>query len=450
MLFFPGICLISTISAHNIAIPSREMGDLMFYDKAKIYIKGGDGGNGSAAFRREKYVPEGGPWGGDGGRGGDIILIADEGLRTLVDFRYQMHYKAERGQHGMGKNMHGYTGKDRILRVPVGTVVRDAETGQFIGDITEGGQRLVVARGGRGGRGNTRFATMINKAPKLAEKGEPGEERWISLELKLLADVGLVGLPNAGKSSLIAKISAARPKIADYPFTTVVPNLGMVRVDEGNSFVVADIPGLIEGAHSGTGLGHEFLRHVERTRVLVHLVDVSGSDQSDPVKDFNTINRELELYKPELMERTMLVAANKMDAPGSRENLEVLVRELGERYEVFPISALTGEGVDRLVTRLSRLLESIPAKEPQAREQDIAEVHRPEPRFSIEKHEGVFTVGGKEIERHVAMTDLENEEGLSRLQRIMYLMGIDKALRKAGAKNGDLVRIRNFDFEYSE
>ncbi|KJR99351.1 MAG: GTPase ObgE [Peptococcaceae bacterium BRH_c4a] len=422
----------------------------MFYDKAKIYIKGGDGGNGSAAFRREKYVPEGGPWGGDGGRGGDIILIADEGLRTLVDFRYQMHYKAERGQHGMGKNMHGYTGKDRILRVPVGTVVRDAETGQFIGDITEGGQRLVVARGGRGGRGNTRFATMINKAPKLAEKGEPGEERWISLELKLLADVGLVGLPNAGKSSLIAKISAARPKIADYPFTTVVPNLGMVRVDEGNSFVVADIPGLIEGAHSGTGLGHEFLRHVERTRVLVHLVDVSGSDQSDPVKDFNTINRELELYKPELMERTMLVAANKMDAPGSRENLEVLVRELGERYEVFPISALTGEGVDRLVTRLSRLLESIPAKEPQAREQDIAEVHRPEPRFSIEKHEGVFTVGGKEIERHVAMTDLENEEGLSRLQRIMYLMGIDKALRKAGAKNGDLVRIRNFDFEYSE
>lgn len=422
----------------------------MFYDKAKIYIKGGDGGNGSAAFRREKYVPEGGPWGGDGGRGGDIILIADEGLRTLVDFRYQMHYKAERGQHGMGKNMHGYTGKDRILRVPVGTVVRDAETGQFIGDITEGGQRLVVARGGRGGRGNTRFATMINKAPKLAEKGEPGEEHWISLELKLLADVGLVGLPNAGKSSLIAKISAARPKIADYPFTTIVPNLGMVRVDEGNSFVVADIPGLIEGAHAGTGLGHEFLRHVERTRVLVHLVDVSDSDQSDPVKDFNTINRELELYKPELMERPMLVAANKMDTPGSRENLEVLVRELGERYEVFPISALTGEGADRLVTRLSRLLESIPAKEPQTVEQNIAEVHRPEPRFTIEKHEGVFTVGGKEIERHVAMTDLENEEGLSRLQRIMYIMGIDKALRKAGAKNGDLVRIRNFDFEYTE
>lgn len=422
----------------------------MFYDKAKIYVKGGDGGNGSAAFRREKYVPEGGPWGGDGGRGGDIIFIADDGLRTLVDFRYQMHYKAERGQHGMGKNMHGYTGKDRILRVPVGTVVRDAETGQFIGDITEGGQRLVVARGGRGGRGNTRFATMINKAPKLAEKGEPGEERWISLELKLLADVGLVGLPNAGKSSLIAKISAARPKIADYPFTTIVPNLGMVRVDEGNSFVVADIPGLIEGAHAGTGLGHEFLRHVERTRVLVHLVDVSDSDQSDPVKDFNTINRELELYKPELMERPMLVAANKMDAPGSRENLEVLVRELGERYEVFPISALTGEGVDRLVTRLSRLLESIPAKEPQTGEQNIAEIHRPEPRFTIEKHEGVFTVGGKEIERHVAMTDLENEEGLSRLQRIMYLMGIDKALRKAGAKNGDLVRIRNFDFEYTE
>ncbi|MCL4441234.1 MAG: GTPase ObgE [Firmicutes bacterium] len=422
----------------------------MFYDKSKIFVKGGDGGNGCMAFRREKYVPEGGPWGGDGGRGGDVIFTADEGLRTLVDFRYQRHYKAGRGQHGMGKNMHGRTGEDLVLRVPVGTVVREAETGRFIGDLTDNGQELVVARGGRGGRGNARFATMINKAPRMAEKGEPGEELWLSLELKLLADVGLVGLPNAGKSSLITSISAARPKIADYPFTTVVPNLGMVRVDEGSSFVVADIPGLIEGAHTGTGLGHEFLRHVERTRVLVHVVDVSGSSGS-PVEDFEVINRELSLYNPRLAEKPMIVAANKIDLPDSRENLELFTGQMGDKYEIYPISALTGEGVDRLVTGIALLLGRIPAGDSGILQQEEeVVVHEVGPRFTVEKSNGIFTVSGREIERHVAMTNLENEEALGRLQRIMSIMGIDQALRRAGAKNGDTVVIKNFEFEYTE
>jgi len=423
----------------------------MFYDKAKVYVKGGDGGNGCVAFRREKYVPDGGPWGGDGGRGGDVALVADEGLRTLVDFRYQRHYKAQRGEHGKGKNMQGGSGGDLELRVPVGTVVRDAETGRLIGDLTENGQRLIVAKGGRGGRGNARFATMANKAPKMAERGEPGNELWLGLELKLLADVGLVGLPNAGKSSLIAKISAAKPKIADYPFTTIVPNLGMVRVGEGKSFVVADIPGLIEGAHAGAGLGHEFLRHVERTRVLVHLVDLSGPEGRDPVQDFNTVNRELALYNPELAERPMLVAANKMDAPGAPENLDSFSRQLAGRYEIFPISALTGEGLERLTERLAGLLESLPAREPEmVREDEESVLHSAAPRFTVSRESGAFTVGGREIERHVAMTNLQNEEAVGRLQRIMHLMGIDRALQKAGAKNGDIVRIKEFEFEYAE
>ncbi|HBV97014.1 MAG: GTPase ObgE [Peptococcaceae bacterium BICA1-7] len=422
----------------------------MFYDKSKIYVKGGDGGNGCMAFRREKYVPEGGPWGGDGGRGGDVIFTADEGLRTLVDFRYQRHYKAGRGQHGMGKNMHGRTGEDLVLRVPVGTVVREAETGRFIGDLTANGQELVVARGGRGGRGNARFATMINKAPKMCENGEPGEELWLSLELKLLADVGLVGLPNAGKSSLITSISAARPKIADYPFTTIVPNLGMVRVDEGVSFVVADIPGLIEGAHTGTGLGHEFLRHVERTRVLVHVVDISGGS-GNPAQDFEVINRELSLYNPRLAEKPMIVAANKIDMPDSQENLDLFAGQLGNKYEIYPISALTGEGVGSLVNGISRLLASIPAEDGTILEQEEeVAVHEVMPRFTVEKKDGVFTVSGREIERHLAMTNLDNEEALARLQRIMSIMGIDRALSRAGAQNGDTVVIKNFEFEYTE
>ncbi|HBC91428.1 MAG TPA: GTPase ObgE, partial [Pelotomaculum sp.] len=287
----------------------------MFFDKARIFVKGGDGGNGCVAMRREKYVPEGGPWGGDGGRGGDIVFQADKGLRTLVDFRYKRHYKAERGKHGEGKNRYGPSADDLVVRLPVGTVIRDDDTGELIADLVQNGQQVVVARGGRGGRGNAHFATPNNKAPKLAEKGEPGEERWLSLELKLLADVGLVGFPNAGKSTLISQVSAAKPKIADYPFTTITPNLGVVRVDDGRSFVVADIPGLIEGAHLGAGLGHEFLRHVERTRLLIHVLDTAGSEGRDPVEDFKVTNRELILYNPAIGSRPQVIVANKMDLP---------------------------------------------------------------------------------------------------------------------------------------
>lgn len=420
----------------------------MFYDKAKIYVKGGDGGSGCVAFRREKYVPDGGPWGGDGGRGGSIIFRADEGLSTLVDFRYHSHYKAERGQHGMGKNMHGRSGGDLVLRVPVGTIVRDAETGRKIVDLVKNGQEVVVARGGRGGRGNTRFVTLSNKAPKMAEKGEPGEELWLTLELKLLADVGLVGFPNAGKSTLISRVSAARPKIADYPFTTLVPNLGVVRIDGDTSFVMADIPGLIEGAHTGAGLGHEFLRHVERTRVLVHVLDMAGTGGRDPVDDFTVINRELALYNSKLAARPMLVAANKMDLTGSDENLTRLCRELGDKFTVYPISAVTGEGLDPLLYKIAELLASQPPNEEM--EEEPEEIVQAGPRFTIERDGGAFLVGGGEIERHLAMTDLNNEEALERLQRIMGLMGIDRALRSAGARNGDTVRIKDYEFDYVE
>jgi GTP-binding protein len=373
----------------------------------------------------------------------------DPGLRTLVDFRYQRHYKAERGQHGMGKNMHGRQGEDLILRVPPGTVVRDAATGEVIADLVYPGQEAVVARGGRGGRGNARFATAVNRAPRLAEKGEPGEERWLELELKLLADVGLVGFPNAGKSTLIARVSAARPKIASYPFTTLVPNLGVVRVGEGRSFVMADIPGLIEGAHAGAGLGHHFLRHTQRTRLLVHVLDIAGSEGRDPLQDFEIVNRELALYDPDLAARPMLVAANKMDLPGAAENLERLRGALGDRYEIFPISALNGEGIAPLIYRLADLLDQLPAPEP-AVEERVRVTRVEEPRFTVSRRDGVFVVEGREIERHVAMTDLENEEAVERLQRIISRMGLEEALKEAGIREGDTVRIGRFEFTYME
>ncbi|MHB1041384.1 MAG: GTPase ObgE [Eubacteriales bacterium] len=422
----------------------------MFYDKAKIYVKGGDGGNGCMAMRREKYVPLGGPWGGNGGGGGDVILRAEEGLRTLVDFRYKRHYKAERGRHGEGKNMHGASGEDLVIRVPSGTVVRDDTTGELIADLVEDGQEAVVARGGRGGRGNASFATAFNKAPKFAEKGEPGEECWLSLELKLLADVGLVGFPNAGKSTLISSLSAARPKIADYPFTTLTPVLGVVRVDEGESFVMADIPGLIEGAHDGAGLGHEFLRHVERTRVLVFVLDTAGSEGRDPVEDFRITGRELVLYNPSLGARPKLIAANKMDLPGAAENLERLKAELAGSYEIFPVSAATGEGLPALVYQLAGLLSGLPgaAEAEPVPEQPV--VHRPVPRFTVTRDSGVYVVSGRDVERFVAMTDMENEESLERLQRIISRMGLVEELKGAGVKEGDTVRIGKYEFEYAE
>lgn len=328
----------------------------MFIDTAKIFVKGGDGGNGIVAFRREKYVPFGGPSGGDGGDGGSVYLEADEHLATLIDFKYKTHFVAQRGAHGQGDNKSGKKGEDLVVRVPPGTVVKDAETGEVLFELLKHGDRVNVAPGGKGGRGNQWFATPTNQAPRYAEEGKPGVERWIKLELKVFADVGLVGFPNVGKSTLLSRVSAARPKIADYPFTTLQPNLGVVNLGEGRSFVLVDIPGLIEGAHSGKGLGHEFLRHVERTRVLVHVIDVSGYEGRDPVEDYHTILKELELYSPELARRPMIVAANKMDVPSSKENLERLVRAVGERVEIYPISAVTGEGVKELMEAAARLL----------------------------------------------------------------------------------------------
>jgi len=419
----------------------------MFFDKAKIYVKGGDGGNGMVAFRREKYVPEGGPYGGDGGRGGDVIFVVDQGLRTLVDFRYQRHYKANRGEHGATKNMHGRSAEDLRVRVPMGTVVRDAETGELIADLVEPGQEAVVAKGGRGGRGNSRFATHQNKAPSFAEKGEPGQERWLVLELKLIADVGLIGFPNVGKSTIISRVSAAKPKIADYHFTTLVPNLGVVRVGNGESFVMADIPGLIEGAHTGAGLGHEFLRHTERTKLLIHVLDIAGTEGRDPLEDFRIINKELEMYSPRLARRKQVIAANKMDLPGAEENLNRLKQALGDEYEIFPVSAATKEGLEPLVYRVAELLPTI-EEEPVAEEEMKVTRAADKPRFTITEEDGAFVISGEEIERHYAMTDFNNEESVKRFQSIIKLMGIEDALREQGAKDGDTVRIKELEFDF--
>ena len=421
----------------------------MFYDKAKIYLKAGDGGNGIVAFRREKYVPEGGPNGGDGGDGGSVILIGDKGLRTLVDFKYKPHVKAKKGEHGQGKNRHGRNAEDTILSVPLGTIVKNFDTGELIADVTEDGQRVVVARGGRGGRGNARFASAKNRVPAVAEKGEPGEEVTLFLELKLLADVGLIGMPNAGKSTLISVISAAKPKIADYPFTTLKPNLGVVSVDEGSSFVVADIPGLIEGAHQGAGLGHEFLRHIERTRIFVHVLDLTPVEDKNIIEAFNTINKELVLYNPKLADKKQIIAANKMDVSGAEKNLELLSKELEGKYEIFPISAVAGTGLKPLIGRIAQLIDEI-EPEPLYAGDEIKIFCEPEERFTIDREDGIFVVKGKEVEKHFAMTDFNNEEGVRRFQRILKVMGVENALLEKGINYGDTVRIGDLEFEFVE
>lgn len=328
----------------------------MFIDRAVLYVKGGDGGNGVVSFRREKFIPKGGPDGGDGGHGGDVILIADEGLSTLLDFQHRRHFRAQRGTHGQGATRHGKRGGSLVVPVPVGTVVRDADTRDVLADLVQHGQRVIVARAGRGGRGNARFATPTRRAPRHAEPGEPGQERNIQLELKLIADVGLVGLPNSGKSTLLSRVSAARPKIADYPFTTTEPYLGVVGLPDGRSFILADIPGLIEGAHQGAGLGHTFLRHISRTSVLIHLVDLAVPER-DPVTDFQTVNHELRLYDPALEQRPMLVALNKIDQPQARERVAAVAAAIGKLgYQVFAMSGATGEGVEALMYAAADLL----------------------------------------------------------------------------------------------
>jgi GTP-binding protein len=421
----------------------------MFYDRTKIYVKAGDGGSGVVSFRREKYVPLGGPNGGDGGRGGDIILVADEGLRTLIDFRYRRHYKGDRGEHGQGKDMHGKGAENLVLRIPAGTIVKDEATGEILADLTKHGQIVTIAKGGRGGRGNARFMSNTNKAPTVAEKGEPGEERVLLLELKLLADVGLVGFPNVGKSTLISRVSAAKPKIADYHFTTIIPNLGVVKIED-ESFVMADIPGIIQGAHSGAGLGHEFLRHIERTRLLLHILDISGSEGRDPIEDFKIINGELKQHSPALAERPMIVVPNKMDIQSGEENLLKLKEFLQDSYEIFPISAVTGEGIQELMHWVIQMLPDVPPIEFTAN----PDVHRftqaqSGDRFTIEQQDdGKYVIKGKEVEKHAAMSFMETDDGLMRFQNILKVMGVDDALR--GIKVGEKVIIGETELEWSE
>lgn len=449
----------------------------MFIDKVRIHVQGGNGGAGCMSFRREAHVPKGGPDGGDGGHGGDVIVEADASLSSLIDYRFKHHFKAQRGIHGQGSRMHGARGEDLVLKVPVGTVVREyfeetKESGELIADLTHDGERVTVACGGAGGRGNIHFVTSTRRAPAFAELGEPAQEGWVELEMKLMADAALVGMPSVGKSSLIAKISAARPKIADYPFTTLVPNLG-VATSGDLSFVVADIPGLIEGAHEGRGLGHEFLRHIERTALIVHIVDLTGDYEGrDPLRDYDVINRELELYAEELGNRPRIVVANKIDVPGTEEVCAKLAERVradsiaaagGNEFvpsridpKLYCISALTGKGVDSLkaaiATKVHELREA-------AREVASAEVqydhiweHRREARdrrFSVvQEGPGVFRVVGEQVERMVVQTDWENEEAIAFLQHRFKKLGVDQELRRAGALDGDEIRIVGRSFEY--
>jgi GTPase len=428
----------------------------MFVDQVEVEVLAGNGGNGAATFRTEKFVPHGGPNGGDGGRGGSVVLEVDPHLSTLLDFRYQRQYKAPRGGDGQSKDMYGKDGQDLILKVPPGTVVYDRDTGELLADLTAPGGRAVVAKGGVGGRGNTHFANAVHQAPKFAEKGEPGEQRWLRLELKLLADVGLLGYPSVGKSTLIAAVSAARPKIAEYPFTTLVPNLGVVYVEPQKSFVMADLPGLIEGAHEGIGLGHQFLRHVERTRVLVHMLDVSGLSGRDPLEDFRIINRELLLYNPEMARLPQVVALNKIDVVADVAPVERLERTLrGEGHEVFRISAATRYGLEPLLYRLWDMIEEARASTPIAPDTQVVHI-KAERKADTRRWEvrratsGEWLVEGKGMERMVAMTDLNNPYGVRRLQRSLERIGVDRKLKEMGVKDGDTVRIGAAEFNYQD
>ncbi|MBT2290490.1 GTPase ObgE [Paenibacillus albidus] len=431
----------------------------MFVDKAKIYVKGGDGGDGLVAFRREKYVPEGGPAGGDGGRGGDVIFRVDEGLRTLMDFRYQRHFKADKGIKGRNKSQHGANAEHMIVRIPPGTVLIDDDTQEIIADMTRHGQQVVVARGGRGGRGNTRFATAANTAPELAENGEEGQERYVVMELKVMADVGLVGFPSVGKSTLLSVVSAAQPKIGAYHFTTITPNLGVVDVGDGRSFVMADLPGLIEGASEGVGLGHEFLRHVERTRIIIHVVDMSGSEGRDPFEDWVLINDELKQYNANLIDRPQIVAANKMDMPESEENLVTFrerVAQIRPDLEIMPISSLTRQGVQELLYRATDILDSIPVtpvveEVAETSERKVYKLEAEEDNsFTITRDNEAFVVSSPRIERMLKRMQLSTHDAILKLARTLRHMGVDAELRKRGAVEGTIVRIADFEFEFVE
>lgn len=430
----------------------KKGGVRMFIDKARIFVKAGNGGNGAVSFRREKYVPAGGPDGGDGGRGANIIMVADTGLRTLMDFKYKKKYSAQHGEDGSKKKRAGKNGEDLIISVPEGTVIRDEKTGLIIADLKKAGDKAVVARGGYGGKGNQHFANAVRQAPAFAKSGTDGQERWITLELKMIADVGLLGFPNVGKSTFLSVVTSAKPKIANYHFTTLTPNLGVVQTRHGESFVIADIPGIIEGAADGVGLGHDFLRHVERTKVLVHIVDISGIEGRDPIDDFEKINEELRLYNEKLASRPQLVVANKSDLLFDEtiyENFKKTMEEKG--YEVFKMSAVTRDGVDQVIDRVSQLLNEVEDVELVSQE----EMYRPELDVDDEgglkveiDEDGIYVVTGKELRRIMYSVNFDDMESLQFFQAQMESKGVFDMLRQAGIEDGDTVKIYELEFEF--
>ena len=421
----------------------------MFIDRARIFVQSGKGGDGMSSFRHEKFVPKGGPNGGDGGQGGNVVLVADRNVNTLVDFRFRRLFKAKPGGKGEGSNKYGRNAEDLLITVPLGTIVKDEETGQVMADLSRDGQRAIVAKGGRGGRGNWHFRTSANRTPTFAERGEPGEERWLRLELKVLADVGLLGYPSVGKSSILRKVSAAQPEVAAYHFTTLNPILGVVNLPDHRSFVMADIPGLIDGASEGVGLGHDFLRHIERTKILIHVVDVSGIEGRDPIEDYEKINAELAKYSEKLARKRQVVAANKIDLLGDSDNLERLMDYMtAHGVEVYPICAMTGEGMDKLLERVWTMLEEY-VEEPDETTEEVVYKAQNKPDFEVKRDDdGAFVITGARIENLVAMTNFDDDQSLRRFQRIWRYMELDKLLQEHGIPDGNTVRIYSMEFEY--
>ena len=424
----------------------------MFTDYAKIYAKAGNGGNGAISFRREKYIAAGGPDGGDGGKGGDIYFIVNPDANTLIDFRYKKKFKAQNGNNGEGAHKSGKSGEDLYIKVPIGTIIKDAETGEILADLSEKGQKALILHGGKGGKGNSNFATSTRQAPRFAGGGEEGEEKELILELKLLADVGLIGFPSVGKSTLLSVVTAARPKIADYHFTTLEPNLGVVKPEYGESFVIADIPGLIEGASKGAGLGTQFLRHIERTRLLLHVIDVSASEGRDPVEDFYVINKELAEYSPKLAKRKQIIVANKIDSmqdPTLYEKLEKLAKE--KNMEIFKISAVTGQGIKELMSEVSKILKTLPKEVlvEKTENEKVYKLKEVEP-FTITKEKDMYVVDGPAIRELMRRVNMEDNESLYYFQKKLNELGVNQKLKEAGVQEGDTVKVYDYLLEWED
>ena len=423
----------------------------MFTDYVKIYAKAGNGGNGAISFRREKYVAAGGPDGGDGGKGGDIYFEVDPDSNTLIDFRYSKKFKAESGKNGEGGHRYGKSGQDLYIKVPIGTIVRDANTNEILADLSEPGQKALILKGGRGGKGNAHFATSTRQAPRFAQDGENGEERELILELKLLADVGLIGFPNVGKSTFLSMTTSATPKIADYHFTTLEPNLGVVKTDYGDSFVIADIPGIIEGASEGTGLGLQFLRHIERTRLLLHVIDVSGSEGRNPVDDFYTINNELKNYSEKLSKRKQIIVANKIDIMQDEslyKDLEKVAKE--NDMEIFKISAATNQGVSELIKHVAEVLKTLPKENLVEIKDRKVYILKDDDEYTINKEDGMFVIRGEAVERVMRRVNIADNESLYYFQRSLDELGVNQKLKEMGVKEGDIVKICDYELEWED